>query len=426
MLKRCVQSAAIYVIPLWCSGCSNFHATPPTTPPRQSVVIWISVDGDRADYVDRAKPPTLTKLMHEGAYTQHLTPAFPSLTFPSHTTEATGVYVDGHGIPGNAFYDTTTGATVRFPDQSALVRAEPIWITAERQGVRAAVVDWPLSGVETGPVKADYFGAGFDNSLSDEQRAQKLIDIWTADKNPVPLRLMIGYVHEVDTVGHSKGPDSQEVLDALRDDDAVLGHILTQAIALFDARMKPEDELYFVVTTDHGMSTVKTEINPQRLIGADNAKGVHIVTSGPICNIFLNDIPAAERDARRAAIMEKLKAEETVEAYVKADLPVRWHYADPTRVGDIVAVLKQGNSWEGLRNAVRMPAVAGGPLGMHGYAPEEDPEMQGLAVIWRYRHKLGGIDLGKVDTVQLEPTVAAILGIKPATGATAKPLAVAP
>jgi len=51
--------------------------------------------------------------------------------------------------------------------------------------------------------------------------------------------------------------------------------------------------------------------------------------------------------------------------------------------------------------------------------------MQGFAVIWRYRHKLGGIDLGKVDTVQLEPTIAAILGIQPAAGATAKALALA-
>jgi predicted AlkP superfamily pyrophosphatase or phosphodiesterase len=364
--------------------------------------------------------------MHEGAYTHHLTPAFPSLTFPSHTTEATGVYVDGHGIPGNAFYDTTTGQTLRFPDDSSLVRAEPIWITAERQGLRTAVIDWPLSGSETGPFKADYFNNAFDNSLTDAQRVQNLLDLWTADKGATPLRLLIGYMHDVDTVGHAKGPDSKQVLDALLDDDAVLQHALTQATALFDARMKPQDELYFVITTDHGMSTVKTEINAQRLIGADNSHGVHIVTSGPVANIFLNDIPQAQRDARRTAILQTLKAEPAVEAFAKADLPARWHYDDPTRVGDIVAVLKQGNSWEGLRNAVRMPAVQGGPLGMHGYAPEEDPEMQGFAVIWRYRHKLGGIDLGKVDTVQLEPTIAAILGIQPAPGAAAMPLPVTP
>jgi predicted AlkP superfamily pyrophosphatase or phosphodiesterase len=145
--------------------------------------------------------------MQEGAYTKQLTPAFPSLTFPSHTTEATGVYVDGHGIPGNAFYDTSTGQTVRFPDDSSLVRAEPIWITAERQGVRTAVIDWPLSGLETGPVKADYFNDAFDNNLTDAQRVQKLIDVWTSDKGATPLRLLIGYMHDTDVVGHSKGPD---------------------------------------------------------------------------------------------------------------------------------------------------------------------------------------------------------------------------
>ena len=47
----------------------------------------------RGDYVDRDRDrlPTLSKLMRDGAFTRQLAPAFPSITFPSHITQVTGV-----------------------------------------------------------------------------------------------------------------------------------------------------------------------------------------------------------------------------------------------------------------------------------------------------------------------------------------------
>ena len=395
-----------------------------TAPPHgQAVVVWISVDGNRFDYVERAHAPLLTKLMREGAYTKQLTPAFPSITFASHTTEVTGAYEDAHGIPANGFYDVATKQKYSFPNQSSLVRAEQIWITAERQGVRAAVMDWPLSSQEAGPIKADYFTTGYNNDLTDLQRTQAMIDVWANDQNPNPLRLLIGYTHDTDVAGHKYGPDAPETLDALRGDDAVLTTILGEAEVLFDKRMKPEDELYFIVTTDHGMSTVKSHLNLDRMVGGDNLKNAVVVNSGPISNIYLSNLPVDQRATRVNDILAKLKTEEFVEAYARNDLPTRWHYNDPQRVGDVVVIAKPGYAWGSMRSAATVSNAVSGQRGNHGYDVQEDPEMRGFAVIWRYRHPFGGIDLGQVDTVQIEPTVAKILGIQPAATAVGKAIA---
>ncbi len=111
----------------------------------KNVVLWISIDGCRGDYVDRGVTPFLQSLMDHGQYTKKLTPVFPSLTFPSHVCEATGVRPGVNGIVSNTWYDTTTHQKYNMPGDPRLLEAEPIWLTATRQGVRTAVLDWPLS-----------------------------------------------------------------------------------------------------------------------------------------------------------------------------------------------------------------------------------------------------------------------------------------
>src|SRR5947207_724086 len=59
-----------------------------------STVIWISIDGLRHDYIDRARPPTLMRLKSEGAFTNDESPIFPSLTFPNHAAQVTGALPD--------------------------------------------------------------------------------------------------------------------------------------------------------------------------------------------------------------------------------------------------------------------------------------------------------------------------------------------
>ena len=88
------------------------------------MVIWISIDGMRHDYVDHYHLSFLSRVMHPGAYTRQLVPVFPSLTFPSHASEITGADVQTHGITSNTFYSPrATRRCSRLPTMPACAAA---------------------------------------------------------------------------------------------------------------------------------------------------------------------------------------------------------------------------------------------------------------------------------------------------------------
>ena len=108
------------------------------------VVIVLSWDGVRHDYLDRAEFPGLGRIEKNGLRAERLIPVFPSNTFPNHVALATGTYPDRHGIVDNVFRDGERGIHDYAADGS-WIDAEPIWVTAERQLVRAAIFFWPGS-----------------------------------------------------------------------------------------------------------------------------------------------------------------------------------------------------------------------------------------------------------------------------------------
>jgi len=57
---------------------------------------------------------------------------------------ATGADISVHGIVSNKFIDRETGYHT-YSNDASLIRAEPLWVAAERQGKKAAVYFWPGS-----------------------------------------------------------------------------------------------------------------------------------------------------------------------------------------------------------------------------------------------------------------------------------------
>lgn len=390
----------------------------------KATVVWISMDGTRADYLDRAPLPFFQRLMKEGAYSRKFHPVFPSITFPSHCAEATGVSAGRHGITGNGFYDSGTQASYHFPDDSTLLQAEPIWLTAKRQGVRVLVQDWPLSQREHLPLHADYFDEKFDNAVSDDQRVERLLETWHTDAahgGGEPLRLLMGYVEGADPVGHRFGPDAPEIGEEMKKLDGTMGTFFERVVAQWKLQAAPADRLYVMFTTDHGMSAVEKSVSLEKVLDLVHGQTqITIQTTGNTGNIFLDKVPAgAEREAQAKAFMEKLQAYPFIRAWRRDDLPAAWGYGNPTRTGDIVVVLPKGYTLASGPKAVS----DGGPKGMHGYPVEENPEMYGVTLIWRYPNLIGGKDLGEVNWNQYEPTVAKWLGVQPAAEAKGQPIA---
>src|SRR5580693_1023631 len=114
-------------------------------PPKHALVL-ISLDGFRWDYLDRNASPNIKAIAGRGVRAKSLIPAFPSETFPNHYSIVTGVYPEKHGIVKNNMYDPVFDASFSMSRNAAESRwwgAEPIWITAVKQGQFSAVYFWP-------------------------------------------------------------------------------------------------------------------------------------------------------------------------------------------------------------------------------------------------------------------------------------------
>src|SRR5258706_5753842 len=115
------------------------------------ILILISFDGWRWDYIDRQPAPNLKALAARGVRAKAMIPSFPVLTFPNHYTLVTGLYPEHHGIVGNTMRDARMPE--RFTQSSATAKdgrwwgGEPLWVTAIRQRGRAATMFWPGSEV---------------------------------------------------------------------------------------------------------------------------------------------------------------------------------------------------------------------------------------------------------------------------------------
>lgn len=393
------------------------EAATDSSPAGETTVVWISIDGFRHDYLARIQPTTLGRLAREGAWTTQETPIFPSLTFPNHIAQATGTTVDQHGVPLNGWLDEASGEKFNFPNDSGLIRCEPIWKTAKRQGVRVAILHWPMSYAQTGPFKSDYFLDRFDGEQSDAQRLAQVSQTLENDHAGKPIRLVMTYVAHLDTIGHRFGPDSPEVGEALRQLDSEIDAFLKRTIAWFNDTHKASDDLCVLITTDHGMEPVHTRVNLDRLIGAELMTGATVIANGPVASVYLSGLSADEKPPRASAILKKLKQYEYLQAWPASSVPAKLHFSDPTRLGEVIVLLSSGYDFTTQRNAATQPTVQAGPLGAHGYDPAICPNMQGAAIVWRYRHPLADRDLGPVNNTQWHATVAKLLNIQPAPGA---------
>jgi hypothetical protein len=144
--------------------------------------------------------------------------------------------------------------------------------------------------------------------------------------------------------------------------------------------------------------------------------GTKIVTSGPMASIYFTDIPEAQKSARADAIIAALKDLDYATAWKAQDVPAAFHYSDPTRIGQIVVLLKPGYTYSSMRISATQP-VHKGLLGMHGYDPAASIKLLGTAIIWHYHHPMNGANLGPIDNTQWHATVAKLLGIQPAPDA---------
>lgn len=168
------------------SACATGPAQKAAAGPRP-LTILISIDGFRPDYMTPADTPTLSRLAAEGALAPRgMRPSYPSITFPNHYTLVTGLRPDRNGIVNNTMEDPAIpGVTFSMGNHAAVLdrrwwdQAEPLWVTAEIQGLKTATMFWPGSEADIHGVRPDKYAA-FDQTMSSAARVDVLLD-WIDD-----------------------------------------------------------------------------------------------------------------------------------------------------------------------------------------------------------------------------------------------------
>jgi hypothetical protein len=258
----------------------------------KAYIILMSFDGFRGDYLDHYNAPNFQRVARQGVRAVGLIPSFPSKTFPNHYTIVTGDYPATHGIVANRFYDPARNATYAIGDNKAVLdgswyRGEPIWVTAEKQGMVTASYFWVGSEAAIEGIRPTHTKA-FPDSTTDDQRADSAI-AWLAVPAAQRPHFVAVYMSDVDNAGHRYGPDDSHVQDAITKVDAALGRIL-DGIATLPFR----DKINVILVSDHGMAsfTPETAVSIATLI---DTVGVRFADGGPNANLHVSGGAARAR-----------------------------------------------------------------------------------------------------------------------------------
>jgi predicted AlkP superfamily pyrophosphatase or phosphodiesterase len=285
--------AALLALSPACGSSTGKESTAAPARPESSsdqVVIVVSVDGMMpATYMDPdahgLKVPTLRALKAGGAHSPGVTSVFPSVTYPAHTSIATGVTPAVHGITSNFAWDPLARNQEGWFWYTEDIKVPTIWQVARAAGIRTALINWPVTvGADVDFLVAEYWRAGTadDVKLSRALATRGLLDqvgerfpgFWNAfkpsempDSAPMDVaihvletgkpRLMLIHLLMVDEYQHRHGLWSAEARDKIEEADAQIGR-LVQTLE----RLGMWQRTTLVVLSDHGFVPMERRVVP--------------------------------------------------------------------------------------------------------------------------------------------------------------------
>ncbi|TFY77705.1 hypothetical protein EWM64_g6306 [Hericium alpestre] len=294
-------------------------------------VLIVSIDGLRADYLDRGFTPHLLDISKLGLRAKYMKPIFPTLTFPNHWALMTGLHAESHGIVANNFWDAETDSEFHYNREA--ICWKPHWWFGEPDKV-------PLQE------KLDQIMEWIDLPL--EKRPQ----------------LIMAYEPSLDQAGHAAGPYSALVNDTLRYVDTFAKDLHTSLVT-----RNLTDIVDIVFVSDHGMTDTSHPelVYMDDILGADGWAEISHEDGWPAMGLHFK--PAANV-SHYLDILLNASAEnsEKFAVYTPETMPERYHFADNPRIAPIYVVPNIGYVL-----TTHAEGDVGVNKGSHGYDNNESP-----------------------------------------------------
>lgn len=362
-------------------------------------VILISLDGFRWDYLSKTDTPNLDILVENGVISESLIPVFPSKTFPNHLSIVTGCYPENHGILSNNMYDQEWDAEYYIGENSDPVKdgrwydAEPIWVTAEKQGKLTGTYFWPGSEAEINGTRPSYYGV-YDGNISREDRVQKILEWIDLPKQSRPVFMTL-YFSDVDSWGHNIGPDAIGMNSIIKEIDESIGLLVSGL-----NKREILDNINIIITSDHGMSGLSRD----RVIFLDdyiNINDVRMVDWSPVAMILPED------DSIVSTYSALYDAHPQMSVFKKEDVPARLHFNNHRRIPPIICIAADGWSISDRDYFDENPYSFTG--GTHGYEPI-NKSMHGIFIASGPELKRG-LTIESFSSIHIYEVIAHILDI---------------
>ncbi|GLD59507.1 venom phosphodiesterase 1-like isoform X1 [Lates japonicus] len=400
----------------------------PTCPAhfKQQPLLLISLDGLRAEYLQTWNTliPVLDKLsLHSahvaanvqlssvlyvtgrcGTSAPYMQAAFPSKTFPNHYTIVTGLYPESNGLIDNTMYDPVFDATFSLSspekENPDWYLGQPVWHTAKAQGLKSGTFFWPGSDVKINGSYPNIYQP-FNGKVPFEERVFTLLK-WLQlpdDERPDFYTL---YLEEPDKSGHSFGPVSGGLIEAIQGVDKIIGQLMNGLKQTGLHRC-----LNIIIVADHGMEETNCNRKEvlQEMVGEIRN---YYVTEGPFGRIRAKNKNTVLDSAGLVANMTCKKPDQKIKPYLKANLPKRLHFANSRRIEDVNVLVDP--KWLFERFPGSLTFCSGGA---HGY--DNDVEsMHAMFVSYgpkfQYKREIepfSNIELYNLmcDVLQISPTV---------------------
>ncbi|XP_078483545.1 ectonucleotide pyrophosphatase/phosphodiesterase family member 5-like [Ciona intestinalis] len=309
------------------------------------LTLLISFDGFRWNYIgERTNTPNFDRLINTGVKAKWIRDVFVSKTFPNHYTLATGLYEESHGIVGNEFYDPRMNKTFSLANanswnDTAFWGGEPIWITAEKQGIKTGTYFWV--GSETvidGMLPSAYRRyATANHTYPGLQHRVDTVVNWLANKptdqeKAMGIRLALLYFYQPDHDGHTFGPESDEVTKRIEQCDKIIGYLIQKLI-----ENNLYDKVNIIITSDHGMAELNQTETIPLFSYVNDTMADHIINYGTGAAIWPKP---GYLDTVYKSLM-KMDPEQ-VFVWKKSEIPDNYHYKHNIRIPPILINVKDG------------------------------------------------------------------------------------